>query len=82
MRPRKLAGDPISGRGSIVGHPLDQGVPPPWASEWGQDRYGVFVGFEVDGMDTRMRWIPPGRFVMGSPEEERGGSTRRARSMS
>ena len=72
MRPRKLAGDPISGRESLVGHPLDKGVPPPWASEWGQDRYGVFVGFRLDGVDTRMRWIPPGRFVMGSPKEEQG----------
>ncbi len=24
-------------------HPLDQGCPPPWASGWGEDRFGVFV---------------------------------------
>lgn len=53
-------------------HPLADGCPPAWASGWGQDRYGVFVEFTLDDVTQRLRWIPPGRFVMGSPEDEAG----------
>jgi formylglycine-generating enzyme required for sulfatase activity len=57
-------------------HPLANGNPPPWASGWGQDSYGVWVEFTVEGEDgsvtQRMRWIRPGRFLMGSPEDEPG----------
>jgi len=53
-------------------HPLDQGHPPAWASEWGQDRRGVFVAFTVGDQTQRLRWIPPGRFLMGSPDSEGG----------
>jgi len=56
-------------------HPLANGCPPDWASGWGQDRYGVFVEFTPRlnrGVTQRLRWIPPGRFLMGSPENEPG----------
>ncbi len=58
-------------------HPLATGCPPDWASAWGQDRYGVWVEFEVAGSDgaqvaQSLRWIPPGRFQMGSPDDEPG----------
>lgn len=53
-------------------HPLATGCPPRWASGWGQDRYGVFVEFTLQEVTQRLRWIPPGRFWMGSPEEEPG----------
>ena len=53
-------------------HPLDRGVPPSWAIAWGQDRYGVFVAFAVDGIEQKMRWIEPGSFMMGSPDDEPG----------
>jgi formylglycine-generating enzyme required for sulfatase activity len=57
-------------------HPLANGNPPPWASGWGQDSYGVWVEFTVEGeggpVTQQMRWIPPGRFLMGSPEDEPG----------
>jgi len=33
---------------------------------------GVFVGFAVGDVAQRLRWIPPGSFVMGSPESEAG----------
>lgn len=52
--------------------PLADGLPEPWAAEWGEDRYGVFQGFAVDGVVQRMRWVPPGTFTMGSPETEAG----------
>ncbi|MCP5115866.1 MAG: formylglycine-generating enzyme family protein, partial [bacterium] len=53
-------------------HPLDTGCPPAWATEWGEDRYGVFVVFKVGDVRQRLRWIPPGIFRMGSPESEQG----------
>src|SRR5262249_27255292 len=45
-----------------------------WASEIGRDRYGLFSAFIVPGTSVaqRLRWIPPGRFIMGSPENEVG----------
>ena len=51
------------------------GAVPRWAEAWGSDRYGRWVTFGVDAPDgarviQRMRWIPPGRFMMGSPESE------------
>lgn len=57
---------------ALRGHPLSGGCPPAWASSWGQDRRGVFAGFVVDGVEQRMRWIPPGTFTMGSPPDEPG----------
>ncbi|NBC33911.1 MAG: SUMF1/EgtB/PvdO family nonheme iron enzyme [Alphaproteobacteria bacterium] len=51
-------------------HPLADGNPPEWASEWGQDRFGVFVAFTIRDVTQRLRWIRPGRFLMGSPENE------------
>ena len=53
-------------------HPLASGNPPAWASEWGQDEYGVFVAFTLGNVTQRLRWIPPGRFMMGSPDSEPG----------
>ena len=53
-------------------HPLAQGCPPAWASAWGQDEYGVWTAFTVAGVTQRLRWIAPGRFLMGSPETEEG----------
>ena len=45
---------------------------PSWASAAGRDGYGLWAAFEVKGVEQRMRWIPPGRFLMGSPEDEMG----------
>ncbi|MBF0146321.1 MAG: formylglycine-generating enzyme family protein [Magnetococcales bacterium] len=53
-------------------HPLADGCPPAWASGWGEDRWGVFVEFAIGEVRQRLRWIPPGRFWMGSPEDEPG----------
>jgi formylglycine-generating enzyme required for sulfatase activity len=51
---------------------LARGIPPQWASAWGEDEFGVFVCFEVGGVEVPMRWIERGRFMMGSPEGEVG----------
>lgn len=53
-------------------HPLTDGLPEPWAVEWGEDRFGVFMGFGVGTVVQRLRWVRPGRFTMGSPEGEAG----------
>ncbi len=43
-----------------------------WAVAAGQDRFGLWAEAEVKGVPLRFRWIPPGRFWMGSPEGEAG----------
>ena len=53
-------------------HPLADGLPEPWAVEWGEDWYGPFMGFAVGTVWQRLRWVPPGKFMMGSPEGEAG----------
>ena len=36
----------------------------------GADRYGLFGEATLAGVSQRFRWIPPGEFWMGSPEDE------------
>ncbi len=50
-------------------HPPPQ-FPAPWAEEWGTDEYGLWQTFSVKGIPLTMRYIPPGQFAMGSPENE------------
>ncbi|MCB1736148.1 MAG: formylglycine-generating enzyme family protein [Gammaproteobacteria bacterium] len=38
----------------------------------GRDRHGLWAEFEYRGVRQRLRWIPPGRFQMGSPGDEPG----------
>ena len=52
---------------------------PSWAERIGRDPFGLFVEAVVPGrrksileVPFRMRWIPPGRFNMGSPPSEEG----------
>ena len=53
-------------------HPLAAGGAPAWASEWGEDPFGPFAVLEVGHARQRMRWIPPGTYWRGSPEDEAG----------
>ncbi len=48
--------------------------PPPWASAWGSDRYGLWAEFCLVQGDIvqRMRWVEAGSFMMGSPADEAG----------
>ena len=50
------------------GYQFDRLEKPSWAVDFGSDSYGLFATFEVKPVRQRMRWIPPGRFFMGSPE--------------
>ena len=52
-----------------ISHPI---LPPRWATAFGTDRFGIWAEFAVAKVKFRMRWIPPGRFLMGSPDEELG----------
>jgi len=48
------------------------GVAPAWADGWGRDDFGPWVDLRVEQVTQRLRWIPPGKFWMGSPEDEEG----------
>ena len=53
--------------------PQDQAVNcPSWAARHGVDEHGYWAEFEVQKEVQRMRFIPPGRFWMGSPLAEAG----------
>ena len=43
-----------------------------WASDWGEDRYGLWQAFTYKDVRHAFRWIQPGTFQMGSPETEKG----------
>jgi len=53
-------------------------IKPPWAVAFGRDLFGMYADFEVPAhqdsnpVRQRMRWIPPGQFLMGSPRDETG----------
>lgn len=44
--------------------------PEAWASDWGEDEYGLWMGFTYKGVRQDFRWIEPGTFAMGSPKNE------------
>lgn len=46
--------------------------PPVWAEVFGEDDFGIFAEFTLRKVRFVWRWIPPGRFLMGSPETENG----------
>ena len=50
--------------------PLPPVLPLEWAVAYGEDDFGLWQAFEVSGVRQVMRWIPPGEFLMGSPETE------------
>jgi formylglycine-generating enzyme required for sulfatase activity len=63
---------PIAQARSLDLHPLASGFPPPWASGWGEDENAPWASITVNEKSIRLRWIPAGRFLMGSPEAEVG----------
>jgi len=61
-----------------IHYTLPPEFPFPWCSAWGEDRKGIWVEFAVrygegkkSKVKQRMRWINPGRFMMGSPAGEK-----------
>ncbi len=51
---------------------IELGPAPDWAVASGRDRFGLWGEFEFKSIRQRMRWIPPGTFRMGSPNDEEG----------
>ena len=45
---------------------------PDWAEAIGRDPYGVWTDIAIGDVKQRLRWIGPGKFEMGSPEDEQG----------
>ncbi len=55
-------------------HPLSPPIfPATWASEWGEDQYGLWMAFSYQGNRHAFRWIPPGAFYFGRDEAIREG---------
>ena len=46
--------------------------PAPWAVDWGEDRYGLWMSFALKQAHQTLRWIRPGTFLMGAAEDEKG----------
>lgn len=44
--------------------------PEAWASDWGEDEYGLWMAFTYKGVRQAFRWCEPGAFLMGSPQNE------------
>lgn len=44
--------------------------PAPWADCWGEDAYGLWQTLAFKDVEQTFRWIPPGRFWMGSSRDE------------
>ena len=44
--------------------------PESWASDWGEDEFGLWMAFTYKGVRQVFRWCEPGVFLMGSPENE------------
>lgn len=42
-----------------------------WASDWGEDRRGLWMAFTYHDVRHAFRWIKPGTFMIGSPETEK-----------
>jgi formylglycine-generating enzyme required for sulfatase activity len=57
-----------------VGEFWQSGQPPIFAENWGRDAIGAWFEFSVSGsqglVTQRLRWIKPGKFLMGAPETE------------
>jgi sulfatase modifying factor 1 len=68
MQPAKknsLANDP----GLHPGYFPDS-FPAWWASDWGEDEFGLWMALTYKGVRQAFRWIVPGTFLMGSPGDE------------
>lgn len=46
----------------------DQNVPA-WAEKWGRDQYGAHATVVFNDVSQRLRWCPPGSFLMGTEKE-------------
>ncbi|MCI5145087.1 MAG: formylglycine-generating enzyme family protein [Candidatus Electrothrix sp. AR3] len=54
----------------LCNHLSPSPFPPPWAAAWGEDACGLWLTLGLNGIRQMFRWIRPGIFLMGSPQEE------------
>jgi len=54
---------------------LDGPQIPPWATKHGKDGFGVWCQLDIGQVPVRFRYLPGGRFVMGSAADEQGRGT-------
>ncbi len=45
---------------------------PAWSSAAGRDEFGLWADLTITGVTQRLRYVPAGTFLMGSPEDEYG----------
>ena len=74
------AGEParVDGRPIEYPEPDELDPAPPWSVGAGLDYLGGFVDLDVDGVPARLRWVHPGRFLMGSRSSEVGHTAEEA----
>lgn len=46
--------------------------PPEFVNNWGIDEYGPWATIDIQNIEIKLRWIPPGSFFQGSPDHEVG----------
>ncbi|WYD82032.1 MAG: formylglycine-generating enzyme family protein [Candidatus Electrothrix gigas] len=56
----------ISSRMPYRNHLSPPQFPAPWAVDWGEDRYGLWMSFAVNQVRQTFRWMRPGTFLMGA----------------
>jgi len=49
---------------------LPEAFPYPWTEDWGEDNFGLYMALAFNGVTQYFRWIEPGEFKMGSPQDE------------
>lgn len=72
QEPIAVAGDQLEIRTDVSVLRVLRAPKPSWASAVRRDMYGLRAECEIAGVAFGMRWIPPGRFLMGSPDDEPG----------
>ncbi len=66
----------VSGSLTVTEQRYPVPFPPPFADAWGDDEYGLWAELHLplagaeQPVIQRLRWIEPGTFLMGSPEDE------------
>lgn len=60
--------------GSERGQKNDAPTKPDWASAMGRDSFGLWIEISVGDARQKLRWIAPGKFLMGSPATDKGRS--------
>ena len=70
-----------SGEVKIAPSQFWHGGQPGLGAMLGAHTSGPWVTFRIGAVEQRMRWIPPGRFLMGSPEDEDGDTMMKGHNM-